>query len=187
MPRDLEQALVRRAQAGDRASFERLVKAYYARVIKLLMRYLRNPDDAADVAQDVFLRLYLSLPGFRGESSLFTYLFSIAVNAAKSHLAAAKRDPAAGALAVDDAAEAGWREMTDWETPERLALGGELHEAVLRAIDALPREVRAALVLREFELLSYREIADRIHCPLGTVRSRIFRGRAAIAALQSRP
>ena len=179
---DSEAAVVRRARSGDGASYDVLVKIHYDGVVHLVKRYVRDPHESADVAQEVFLRAYLALPGFRSESGFFTWLFAIAVNAAKSHLRAKSREPSAGALDLEEIDGAGQPEWADWDSPEQLLLQDELRKGILRAVERLPRELRAAFILLDLELLSYQEIAGLLRCPIGTVRSRIFRARAAIKA-----
>lgn len=176
---DLE--LVRRVQGGDRVAFDLLVQKYQHRIAHLVARYVRDPAEVEDVAQEAFIKAYRGLANFRGESAFYTWLYRIAINTAKNYLvSAARRIPDHGV----DAAEAEQLDsgtlLHDVDTPEQEALSGEVERAVFRAIDSLPGELREAITLRELEGLSYEEIAEVMDCPIGTVRSRIFRARAAI-------
>jgi RNA polymerase sigma-70 factor (ECF subfamily) len=175
-------ALVRRVQAGDRRAFDLLVLKYQHKVVKLVLRYSRNPADAEDIAQEAFIKAYRALPGFRGDSAFYTWLYRIAINTAKNALVARGRNPVALRVASqedEDGADVLSR-IRDPDTPEGLALTDEIRSTVNSAIDALPEDLRSAIVLRELEGLSYEEIAAAMECPIGTVRSRIFRAREAI-------
>ena len=180
-PNDLQ--LVQRVQAGDRSAFDLLVRKYQYRVAALVRRYVRDEAEAEDVAQEAFVRAWRALPQFRGESQFYTWLYRIAVNTAKNHLAGLGRRPAMEA--IDDEAGTTLREaeaLQDGASPEQEVLRGELEALVLAAFEALAPELREALSLREVEGLSYEAIAERMGCPIGTVRSRIFRARDAIDA-----
>lgn len=172
--------LVARAQRGEKGAFDLLVRKYQHKVVNLVSRYVREAD-AQDVAQEAFIKAYRALKGFRGNSAFYTWLYRIAINTAKNHLVARSRRPASQDIDVADAELYGHMEqMSDVETPEAAALTDELKRAVISAIAALPAELKTAITLRELEGLSYEEIAESMECPIGTVRSRIFRARAAI-------
>ena len=175
-------SLVRRVQRGERGAYDLLVLKYQHKVVKLVMRYLRNPADAEDVAQEAFVKAYRALPQFRGDSAFYTWLYRIAINTAKNALAARDRNPVSYELDLqtsDDSSDMVSR-LKDPETPEGLALTEEIRDTVNRAIEELPEDLRTAIVLRELEGMSYEEIAASMDCPVGTVRSRIFRAREAI-------
>jgi RNA polymerase sigma-70 factor (ECF subfamily) len=175
-------SLVQRVQRGERSAYDLLVIKYQHKVVKLVMRYLRDPADAEDVAQEAFMKAYRALPQFRGDSAFYTWLYRIAINTAKNALAARDRNPVSYELDThngDDSTDMVSR-LKDPETPEGLALTEEIRNTVNAAIDALPEDLRTAIVLRELEGLSYEEIAVSMDCPVGTVRSRIFRAREAI-------
>lgn len=174
--------LVRRVQRGERGAYDLLVLKYQHKVVKLVMRYLRDPADAEDVAQEAFIKAYRALPQFRGDSAFYTWLYRIAINTAKNALAARDRNPVSYELDMqsnDESPDVVGR-LRDPETPEGLALTEEIRDTVNQAIEALPEDLRTAIVLRELEGLSYEEIAASMDCPVGTVRSRIFRAREAI-------
>jgi RNA polymerase sigma-70 factor, ECF subfamily len=179
--RGTDHDLVRRAQAGDRRAFDLLVLKYQQKVANLIGRYLRDPSEVLDVTQDAFIKAYRALGGFRGESAFFTWLYRIAVNTVKNHLVAQGRRPPGGDLDAETAEQLdmGGR-LRDYATPERELLTEEIARTVQRALDDLPEDLRTAIVLRELEGLSYEEIAQAMECPIGTVRSRIFRAREAI-------
>lgn len=173
--------LVKRVQQGDRKAFDLLVLRYQHKIIKLIMRYVRDPADALDVAQDAFLKAYRALPRFRGDSAFYTWMYRIAINTAKNHLVAQKRRPVDFDLDLQDSEPFDvQRLLKDIDTPEGLALSDEIRETVQDAIAELPPDLRTAIVLREIEGMSYEEIAQTMECPVGTVRSRIFRAREAI-------
>ena len=178
-PGDL--SLVRRVQAGERSAFDLLVLKYQHKVVKLVLRYVRNPADAEDVAQEAFVKAYRALPGFRGDSAFYTWLYRIAINTAKNALVSRQRNPVSYELDAhgDEGHDYGGR-LRDPDTPEGLALTDEIREIVQAAMGELPEDLRAAITLRELEGMSYEEIAESMHCPVGTVRSRIFRAREAI-------
>jgi RNA polymerase sigma-70 factor (ECF subfamily) len=179
--RSTDQELVRRAQAGDRRAFDLLVLKYQQKVTNLIGRYIRDPVEVLDVAQDAFLKAYRALDGFRGDSAFYTWLYRIAVNTVKNHLVAQGRRPPGDDLEADVAEQMdlGAR-LRENATPERHLLTDEIARTVQQALDALPEDLRTAIVLRELEGLSYEEIATAMECPIGTVRSRIFRAREAI-------
>ena len=175
-------SLVHRVQRGERNAYDLLVLKYQHKVVKLVMRYLRDPAEAEDVAQEAFIKAYRALPQFRGDSAFYTWLYRIAINTAKNALAARERQPVSYEFDTQQG-EDGPDEISrlkDPETPEGLALTEEIRETVNAAIVALPEDLRTAIVLRELEGLSYEEIAVSMDCPVGTVRSRIFRAREAI-------
>lgn len=179
---DADRLLVERVKGGDRAAFDALVVKYQQRVLKLVSRYIRDPEMALDVAQEVFIRAYRAIGGFRGDSAFYTWLYRIAVNAAKNAIGAAARNPVEGGLDVDDPELAEVKlKLTDVSSPERLLYTEELKQTINSAIEELPQELRRAIVLREIEGLSYEAIAKIMQCPVGTVRSRIFRARESIA------
>jgi RNA polymerase sigma-70 factor (ECF subfamily) len=175
-------SLVRRVQRGDKGAFDALVLKYQHKVIKLVMRYVRNPAEAEDIAQEAFIKAYRALPQFRGDSAFYTWLYRIAINTAKNALVSRDRSPIAYDLDLQNPDESYdmHHRLKDSETPEALAMTEEIRSTVNSAIDALPEDLRTAIVLRELEGLSYEEIAATMDCPVGTVRSRIFRAREAI-------
>lgn len=174
-------ALIRRVQQGDRSAFDLLVAKYQHKILNLVMRYVKDPSEALDVAQEAFLKAYRAAPSFRGESAFYTWLYRIAINTAKNYLVAARRRPAAVDVDFADAEQfETLTKQSDIDTPERLALTDEIGAAVEAAIQDLPEELRTAILLREIEGMSYEEIAATMECPVGTVRSRIFRAREAI-------
>ncbi len=189
---DADAQLVQRAKGGDPKAFEMLVVKYQRRIERLIARMVRDVDLVQDIAQESFIRAYRALPQFRGDSAFYTWLYRIAVNTAKKALVDMKRDPlvteSARASANDDDDETSRveRELTDGETPEALMASKEIAQAVNAAIEALSADLRQAITLREIEGLSYEEIAELMNCPIGTVRSRIFRARESIA-LRLRP
>jgi RNA polymerase sigma-70 factor (ECF subfamily) len=178
-------SLVQRAQRGETGAFDALVRRYQHKVVKLVMRYVRNPTEAEDIAQDAFIKAYRALPRFRGDSAFYTWLYRIAINTAKNSLASRARNPVqldAGGGGDDDDRPGLEERMIDAATPEALALTEEIRATVTAAIDQLPDDLRTAIMLRELEGLSYEEIAKTMDCPVGTVRSRIFRAREAVDA-----
>jgi RNA polymerase sigma-70 factor (ECF subfamily) len=176
-------ALVKRVQQGDRSAFDLLVIKYQHKILKLIMRYVRDPSEALDVAQEAFLKAYRAAPSFRGDSAFYTWLYRIAINTAKNHLVALGRRPQHFDLDTQDPEQSEvLADLRDLDTPEGLAQSEEIREAINRAIRGLPEELRTAILLREIEGMSYEEIAEVMNCPIGTVRSRIFRAREAISA-----
>ncbi|WOJ93911.1 RNA polymerase sigma factor RpoE [Congregibacter variabilis] len=176
-----DKQLVVRVQKGDKSAFDLLVIKYQQKIMSLISRYVRDADEVQDVAQEAFIKAYRALPGFRGDSAFYTWLYRIAINTAKNHLVSRSRRPPGSDVDVDDAQylEAG-DALRDRETPENALFGEELRARVNEALDALPDDLRTAVTLREFDGLSYEEIAEVMECPVGTVRSRIFRAREAI-------
>jgi RNA polymerase sigma-70 factor, ECF subfamily len=174
-------ALVERVQRGEKAAFDVLVLRYQHKVLKLVMRYIRDTMEAEDVAQEAFIKAYRALPAFRGDSAFYTWLYRIAINTAKNALVSAKRRPVDYSLDLQDPEQFELQaRLTDGETPEHLVLTDEIRETVNGAMAELPEDLRTAIVLREIDGLSYEEIAAAMDCPVGTVRSRIFRAREAI-------
>ena len=173
--------LVRRVQKGDKGAFDLLVLKYQHKIANLVMRYVRDPDLALDISQEAFLKAYRALPRFRGDSAFYTWLYRIAVNTAKNHLAAQRRRPMDVELDLQDPEQYDLHaKLKETDTPEGVTLSQELRETVERAIDGLPEDLRTAIILRELDGMSYEEIAQTMDCPVGTVRSRIFRARDAI-------
>lgn len=180
-PKTTDARLVERVQRGDKRAFDLLVVKYQYRIQALVSRYVRDQDDIQDVVQDAFLKAYRALPRFRGESQFYTWLYRIAINTAKNFLVArSRRPPATDVDVVDAEFHSGGEALTDIDTPENELAGEQLRAAVFEALEALPEDLRTAVTLREFDGLAYEEIADIMECPVGTVRSRIFRAREAI-------
>jgi RNA polymerase sigma-70 factor (ECF subfamily) len=182
-----DQELVSRARQGDQRAFEMLVIKYQRRIERLIHRMVRDSDRVQDIAQETFIRAYRALAKFRGDSAFYTWLYRIAVNTAKKALVEARRDPLVNESSLvhpddDEETSRAPRELTDGETPEAILASKEIAATVNAAIEALSEDLRQAIVLREIEGLSYEEIAEVMACPIGTVRSRIFRAREAIAA-----
>ncbi|HET7687354.1 MAG TPA: RNA polymerase sigma factor RpoE [Candidatus Macondimonas sp.] len=181
----LDQELVLRVQRGDKTAFDLLVRKYQFKVVKLVSRYVYDPSDAHDVAQDAFIKAYYALPGFRGDSAFYTWLYRIAINTAKNHVAARNRTPISSESEFgngdSDALDFSSR-LRDIDTPEALLLTEEVRHTIMNAIEDLPQDLRTAIILREIEGMSYEEIAKTMDCPVGTVRSRLFRARDAIDA-----
>ena len=177
----LDRELVERVQRGDSAAFDALVRKYQHRIVGLIGRYVHDWSECQDVAQEVFMRAYRALGGFRGDAQFSTWLHRIAVNTAKNHLVAQNRRPPTDDIDVMDAEQfdQSYR-LRDTDTPERELMRQEIERTVMDAVNALPSELREAITLREVDGLSYDEIAERMGCPIGTVRSRIFRAREAI-------
>ncbi len=174
-------ALFKRVQQGDKSAFDLLVVKYQHKILNLIMRYVKDPSEALDVAQEAFLKAYRAAPSFRGDSAFYTWLYRIAINTAKNHLVAARRRPMSIDVDLQDNEQYEiFGKLSDIDTPERLALTDEIGEAINKAIQDLPDELRTAILLREIEGMSYEEIAQTMDCPVGTVRSRIFRAREAI-------
>lgn len=179
--REIDQALVERVQQGDKRAFDMLVLKYQHRIIKLIARFIRNSDDVQDVAQEAFIKAYRALKNFRGDSAFYTWLYRIAINTAKNYLVSNKRKMTESAV---DASEAEQYDGADWlkeyATPEKELLANEIKRVVQNTISGLPDDLKEAVTLRELEGLSYEDIAAVMDCPIGTVRSRIFRAREAI-------
>jgi len=182
--RDIDSELVARVQAGDKRAFDLLVLKYQRKIMRLLARMIRNPADVEDVAQEAFIRAYRSLPQFRGDSAFYSWLYRVALNTARNWLAAAGRRPGAAQTVSTDNDETFSSDATlsDISTPESLAASREIGEAVSAAISELPEDLRTAIMLREIDGMRYEDIALAMNSPIGTVRSRIFRAREAIAA-----
>lgn len=181
--REIDQELVVRVQQGDKKAFDLLVLKYQLRLSKLVSRFLRNQSDVPDVVQEAFIKAYRALPNFRGESAFYTWLYRIAINTAKNHLVASARKSPVNSIDVQDAEDYGASEwLKEYATPEREALATELETTIHQAMGDLPSDLREAITLREIEGLSYEDIALVMDCPIGTVRSRIFRAREAIDA-----
>jgi RNA polymerase sigma-70 factor (ECF subfamily) len=176
-----DKKLVQRVQKGDKGAFDLLVLKYQHKIVNLVMRYVRDPELALDITQEAFIKAYRALPRFRGDSAFYTWMYRIAVNTAKNHLAAQRRRPMDVELDLQDPEQYDLHaKLKETDTPEGITLSNELQEIVERAIAALPEDLRTAIVLRELEGMSYEEIAQTMECPVGTVRSRIFRARDAI-------
>lgn len=178
---DVDQALIKRVQEGDKRAFDLLVLKYQHKVVGIISRFIHDWAECQDVAQEAFIRAYRALPNFRGDSQFYTWLYKIAVNTAKNHLVALGRRPPTEDVDAEDAVqfESGVR-LRDSGTPENEAMRQEIEQTVARTVEALPEELRVAITLREVDGLSYEEIAEAMGCPIGTVRSRIFRARDAI-------
>lgn len=177
----VDKALVERVQSGEKKAFDMLVLKYQHKLVKLISRYIRDPAEVMDVAQEAFLKAYRALPNFRGDSAFYTWLYRIAINTAKNHLVAQSRRPPDGDIDSTEAEQyEGESELKDNATPEHLLLRDEIERTVVEAIEQLPEDLRTAITLRELEGLSYDDIAVAMDCPIGTVRSRIFRAREAI-------
>ncbi|MGD2055824.1 MAG: RNA polymerase sigma factor RpoE [Gammaproteobacteria bacterium] len=179
--RKIDQALVEKVRQGDKTAFDILVLKYQNKIIKLINRYIHDPDEAMDVAQEAFLKAYRAINRFRGDSAFYTWLYRIAINTAKNHLVASGRRPPGGDIDAQEAEQyEGAAGLKEYDTPEHLILKNEIQTTIARAIDELPDDLRTAITLRELEGMSYEEIAQTMECPIGTVRSRIFRARDAI-------
>jgi RNA polymerase sigma-70 factor (ECF subfamily) len=176
-----DKQLVVRVQQGDKNAFDLLVIKYQRKIMSLISRYVHDADEVQDVAQEAFIKAYRALPGFRGDSAFYTWLYRIAINTAKNHLVSRSRRPPGSDVELEDAQymDAG-DALRDGETPENSLFGDELRAKVNEALNDLPDDLRTAVTLREFDGLSYEEIAEVMECPVGTVRSRIFRAREAI-------
>lgn len=177
----VDQQLVERVQKGDKTAFDALVLKYQHKIVKLISRYVRDQSEALDVAQETFIKAYRALGNFRGESAFYTWLYRIAINTAKNYLVSQGRRPPDTDVDMEDAvqfeAEPGLREG---DSPELLAQRDEIEQVIFETIEGLPEDLRTAITLRELEGLSYEDIALAMACPIGTVRSRIFRAREAI-------
>ena len=186
--RDVDAELVARVQRGDKRAYDLLVLKYQRKIMRLLSRMIREPSEAEDVAQEAFIKAYRALPQFRGDSAFYTWLYRIAINTARNWQASSQRRPMSSSIVSneDDETFDQIDNLTDISTPESVLASRQVISTVNEAIDALPEELRTAIVLREIEGMSYEDIAQAMGCPIGTVRSRIFRAREAIAA-QLRP
>ena len=182
--KDIDQQLVARAQQGEKQAFELLVSKYQRKLLRLISRLVRDPAEAEDVAQDAFIKAYRALPQFRGDSAFYTWLYRIGVNTAKNYLVSQGRRPPSSTEKDNEEAETfdDADALRDINTPESILLSKEIATTVNAAMAKLPEELRTAISLREIEGLSYDEISEVMNCPIGTVRSRIFRAREAIAA-----
>ena len=179
--RSIDQTLVEHVQQGDKQAFDVLVLKYQNKIIQLVNRYVHDSDEARDVAQEAFIKAYRAIGRFRGDSAFYTWLYRIAINTAKNYLVASGRRPPRSDIDAQDAEQyEGATGLKEYATPERLLLKDEIQAAIAEAIDELPDDLRTAITLRELEGLSYEEIAQTMECPIGTVRSRIFRARDAI-------
>jgi len=177
-----DKKLVKRVQRGDKGAFDLLVLKYQHKIVNLVMRYVRDPDLALDITQEAFIKAYRALPRFRGDSAFYTWMYRIAVNTAKNHLAAQRRRPMNVELDFQDPEQYDLHaKLKETDTPEAIVLSNELRGTVEQAIAALPEDLRTAIILRVIEGMSYEEIAQTMECPVGTVRSRIFRARDAIS------
>ena len=181
--REVDQQLVERAQRGDKRAFELLVEKYQRKLARLLSRLIRDPGEVEDVTQEAFIKAYRALPSFRGDSAFYTWLYRIGINTAKNYLVAmGRRAPTSTDVEAEEAeGQEGGELLRDINTPDSLLLTKEIGDTVNAAIESLPEELRSAIQLRELEGMSYEEIAKLMDCPIGTVRSRIFRAREAIA------
>ncbi len=180
--RPVDQVLVNQARKGDRQAFELLFTKYQQRVYNLVLRFVKDRVDAMDVTQETFIRVWRALPGFRGDSAFYTWLYRIAVNTAKNHLAMKGRHQMGGDVNIDDVEQTVYSDvLMEQDTPERLLSAERLRQAIEASIAGLPDELRTVIILRETKGLSYEEIAAAMDCPVGTVRSRIFRAREAIS------
>ena len=178
---DSDQALVERVQRGDKSAFDMLVRKYQHKIVKLVTRYVHDATEALDVSQEAFIKAYRAIHGFRGDSAFYTWLYRIAINTAKNHLVAEGRRPLEHGMDLQDPEQYDMQaRLRDVDTPERLLLTDEIQRTVEQAIAELPEDLRTAIVLREIEGMSYEQIAEAMSCPVGTVRSRIFRAREAI-------
>ncbi len=176
-----DRLLVERIQSGDKSAFDILVRKYQHKVLKLVSRFVSDPAEAEDVAQEAFIKAYRALPSFRGDSAFYTWLYRIAINTAKNAIVSARRRPVDFDLDMQDPEQYDRHaRLRDADTPEGMLLTEEIRATVLQAIEQLPEDLRTAITLRELEGLSYEEIAQAMECPVGTVRSRIFRAREAI-------
>jgi len=186
--REIDRQLVARAQRGDKQAFELLVEKYQRKLARLLSRFIRDPAEVEDVTQEAFIKAYRALPAFRGDSAFYTWLYRIGINTAKNYLMAmGRRAPTSTEVEAEEAEgfEEG-EQLRDINTPESVLLSNEIAETVNATIEGLPEELRRAIQMREIEGMSYEDIAQAMNCPIGTVRSRIFRAREAIAE-QLRP
>lgn len=179
--KDTDQELVRRVQKGDMRAFDLLFSRYQYKIVNLVSRYLRDSEDVQDVVQEAFIKAYRALPRFRGDSAFYTWLYRIAINTAKNHLVARSRRPPGVDVEIEDAEHfEGADALREYDDPESSLSRDELEAEIHAAIAELPEDLRSAVTLREFDGLAYEQIAEIMDCPVGTVRSRIFRAREAI-------
>ncbi|MGA8276675.1 MAG: RNA polymerase sigma factor RpoE [Rhodanobacteraceae bacterium] len=184
---DLDRALVERVQNGDKAAFDLLVRKYQHKIVSVISRYISDWSECQDVAQEAFIRAYRAIAAFRGDSAFYTWVYKIAINTAKNYLVSQGRRPPTEDVAVEDAEQFGSAtRLRETATPEHELLRQEIERTVFATVEQLPEELRTAITLREVDGLSYEEIAAAMSCPIGTVRSRIFRAREAID-IQLRP
>lgn len=178
LAQDTDQELVKRVQKGDQAAFDMLFARYQVRILNLIGRYVRDADEVRDVAQEAFIKAYRAIPRFRGDSQFYTWLYRIAINTAKNHLVSRSRRPPSSDVDIEDADYRDDADMLrDSEDPESALARDQLQSTIHDALSQLPDDLRSALTLREFDGLSYEQIAEILECPVGTVRSRIFRAR----------
>jgi RNA polymerase sigma-70 factor (ECF subfamily) len=179
--KSIDQALVERVQQGDKSALDILVRKYQHKVAKVIARYIRDQDEVMDVSQEAFIKAYRALPNFRGDSAFYTWIYRIAINTAKNHLVARKRRLPTIDVDIQDAEQFdGESALKEYATPEQLLQRDQVESTVLKAVDQLPDDLRTAITLREIDGMSYEEIAEAMDCPVGTVRSRIFRAREAV-------
>jgi RNA polymerase sigma-70 factor (ECF subfamily) len=179
--KSVDQALVERVQQGDKSAFDLLVRKYQHKVAKVIARYIRDHDEVQDVSQEAFIKAYRALPKFRGDSAFYTWLYRIAINTAKNYIVARGRRLPTLDIDIQDAEQfSGDSGLKDYATPEQLMQRDQVESAVLKAVDQLTDDLRTAITLREIDGMSYEEIAEAMDCPVGTVRSRIFRAREAV-------
>ncbi len=178
---DADAQLVARVQQGDKRAFDLLVLKYQHKIHSLISRYVRDHSEVQDVAQEAFIKAFRAINNFRSESAFYTWMYRIAINTAKNHLVSRSRRPPSTDVDVDESDDySGSNVLQDMQTPESILHGDEVADVVKQALDSLPEDLRTAVTLREFDGLSYEDIADVMSCPVGTVRSRIFRAREAI-------
>ncbi len=178
---ETDQQLVERVQRGDSRAFDLLVRKYQHKIVSVIGRYVSDWSEAQDVSQEAFLRAYRAIQAFRGDSAFYTWMYRIAINTAKNYLVSQGRRPPTDDIPIDDAViHEGSLRLREMATPERELMRQEIEQTVFATVEALPEELRVAITLREVDGLSYEEIAETMNCPIGTVRSRIFRAREAI-------
>jgi len=178
---DTDQALVERVQQGDKRAFDLLIRKYQHKLISVISRYVSDWSECQDVAQEAFIRAYRAIGAFRGDSQFYTWMYKIAINTAKNYLVSQGRRPPQDDVSIDDAVQLeGSARLKDRATPEHELLRQEIERTVFETVEELPEELKNAITLREVDGLSYEEIAEKMNCPIGTVRSRIFRARDAI-------